>query len=461
VQRRHISISLRLTAWFGAIFLLGWLMFGAAMWVVLKTTLSGERRQTLTRRIDRMEELLHKQTNHTDEERYRDLREFASATGNGLIEALNVDGTRVLPSLSSAAQSFSWPETSSLRGEQFVHVVSSGQHYSVLERPYTIGSQPVLLLAAAPESGNLLVLDSFLRGLAAAAPVLLIVSMAGGYLTSRRALHPVDCITAAARSIGIRSLSERLPVPGSGDELQRLAETCNDMLERLEIAVRKLRQFTADASHELRGPLSLTRTIAEVGLRNPNVDANSRRSLQEIVDEGTRASVLLEQMLELARADIEPIDMVLESVDLNPLLQECCDQARLLAHEKDITLRLRQSIGSAATITGHTQSLRRLLWILLDNAIKYTPAPGAIEVSLRADARYATITVQDTGIGIDSADLPFIFDRFYRADPSRSLVEGSGLGLSIAKWIADKHRAEIRVASSQASGSSFMIVFAQ
>lgn len=461
MQRRGISISLRLTLWFGVIFLVGWLMFGATMWAVLKKTLSGERRQTLTSRLDRVEELLRKRSDPAEQGHIQDLQDFASATGNGLIEVLKLDGTHAMPALSSAAQNFAWPDASNVEGERFIHLVSSGQHYSVLERRYTLGAQSVMLLAAAPESGNLVVLDSFLRGLIAAAPLLLLVSMAGGYWTSRRALYPFDRITAAARSIGIRNLSERLPVANTSDELQRLAETCNDMLERLEIAVRKLQQFTADASHELRGPLSLTRTIAEVCLRNPDIDPCSRRSLQEIVEEGIRASVLLEQMLQLARADTEPLDMVMETVDLEALLQEGCAQAALLAQKKNITVRLARSLQSTVPVVGNAQSLRRLIWILLDNAIKYTQAAGQIDVSLQTKGRSATLTVQDTGIGIASADLPYIFDRFYRADPSRSQVEGSGLGLSIAKWIAEKHRAEICVASSETSGSSFSIIFGE
>jgi methyl-accepting chemotaxis protein len=128
--------------------------------------------------------------------------------------------------------------------------------------------------------------------------VLLLIAMAGGYWISRRALSPVDRITAAARSIGIRNLSERLPVTHSSDELQRLAETCNAMLQRLEIAVRKLKQFTADASHELRGPLSLTRTIAEVAERQPNTNAQSRASFQEIAIASANAAKLLEEMFE-------------------------------------------------------------------------------------------------------------------------------------------------------------------
>jgi signal transduction histidine kinase len=429
------------------------------MWFNLKSTLTGERHQTLDRRIDRLQELLRRDSDGGDQISYDDFKDFASATGNGLIEIFQPSGERLWPSPSAAANSFPWPPVSGLSTERFVHVQAGGQSYWVVERPFNIGSRSMVLGAAAPESGNLLVLDRFWSGLIAAAPVLLLVSMAGGYWTSRRALRPVDRITAAARSIGIRNLSERLPVAQSRDELQRLAETSNDMLERLEIAVRKLKQFTADASHELRGPLSLTRTIAEVALRNPAADPQSRAFFQEIVEESAKTTELLEAMLELARADTEPIDYALEQVDLGIILEEVCAMARTIAQERGIVVKLLPNYGSAPTLMGNAASLRRLLWILLDNAIKYTPTSGHVDVSIHTRLGSTVVEVVDNGIGIAGNDLPRIFDRFYRADPSRSQVEGNGLGLSIAKWIADLHRAQIHVSSQEGQGSSFSVVF--
>jgi signal transduction histidine kinase len=230
------------------------------------------------------------------------------------------------------------------------------------------------------------------------------------------------------------------------------------MLERLEVAVRKLKQFTADASHELRGPLSLTRTIAEVAARQANTDADSRASVHEIADASANAAKLLEEMLELARADAEPLDIALEPVNLASIVEDACSMARRLALQRGITVNL-TAAPEAVTVLGHAPSLRRMLWILLDNAIKYTPESGRVDVSLRNGNGAAIIEVADTGIGISESDLPRIFDRFYRADPSRSEVEGSGLGLAIAKWIADLHHAKIDVCSRRDVGSSFTLSF--
>lgn len=456
---RRWSISLRLTLWFGGIFFLGWLLFGAAMWFNLQSTLTGERFQTLTRRVDRLQDLLRKTQDENEQDRHEDFQEFARATGNGLNEVFRTDGSRMYPSPSSAAQAFPWPAVKSGDRERFSHINSAGQTYWVLVRPFSLGSQSLYLAAAAPEAGSLLVLNRFLAGLLASAPILLLVSSAGGYWVGRKALKPVDRITSTVQSISIRNLSGRLPVAYTGDELQRLAETCNAMLARLESSVNRIKQFTADASHELRAPLSFTRTVAEVALRNPQIDPESRRAFEEIVDEGAKAAVLLGDMLTLARSDSDYSDAVWEPVDLVGVIENVCEKARPLADERRLTLSVSLDAEQAADVMGDLPTLRRLLWILLDNAMKYTPAPGQIDVTLRMSPGQATVLVRDSGIGIAQSDLPHIFDRFYRADPSRSQVEGSGLGLSIAKWIAEMHHANLSVRSEQNKGTSFWIVF--
>lgn len=457
-MKRHVSISLRLTMWFGVMFFLGWVLFGTAMWLNLSRTLRGERHQTLARRVDRLQELLLKNESEDEKGRYQDFNDFAHATGNGLAEILRSDGTRAYPSPSVAAAAFPWPSVTEGGPEKFVHVQSAGQTYWALVRPFSINGKPLFLLVAAPESGNLLVLQSFWKGLLASVPIVLFISSAAGYWVSLRALAPVDKITATARSISIRNLSDRLPVTDTGDELQRLAETCNAMLERLESAVNQIKRFTADASHELRGPLSFARTVSEIALRNPEVDARSRKAFEDIVDEATKASVLLEEMLTLARADSATFSGVLGPVDLAGVVNEACESVRPLADARGLSLVVFCSLEEA-TVMGDSSSLRRMIWVLLDNALKYTDSPGRIEVSLDESVSRAILTIRDTGIGIAPKDMPHIFDRFYRADPSRSQVDGTGLGLAIAKWIAEIHHADLSVTSEECYGSAFTVSF--
>jgi heavy metal sensor kinase len=455
----RITISLRLTLWFGSIFLAGWVLFGAAMWFNLKQTLTEERHTTLSRRMDRLEGLLQNTQDENSSDRFQDFKDFAHATGNGLAEIFRADGSRAFPSPSSAAKNFPWPAIRGNRKEQFIEVQTAEQPYWVLVRPYALGSETLYLAGAAPAAGNLLVLDRFWTGLLACAPLLLFISSAGGYWLSHRALRPVDRITATARSISIRNLSERLPSSGSADELARLTETFNAMLTRLEAAVNRIKQFTGDASHELRGPMSFVRTVAEVALRNPNTDAESRQAFHDIVEEASKAAILLEDMLTLARADAERDSAALGPVNISTVIDGACELAAPIAAERGLTLSVSPPPAQPVEVLGDFTGLRRLLWILLDNALKYTEPHGSIQVDLETSATQATVRVRDNGIGISEADLPHIFDRFYRADPSRSQTEGSGLGLAIAKWIADLHHADLSVTSEVSKGTVAQLVF--
>jgi heavy metal sensor kinase len=450
------SISLRLTFWFGAIFIAGWVLFGMAMWMNLKHTLADERYLTLSRRIDRLRTVLDK--NENAGARFENYKEFAHATGGGLTETFRADGSRALPSPTPAAQGFPWPAIQSGVDERFYHIVAPDQPYWVLARRSSLNGQTVYLTAAAPEGGNLLVLDRFWEGLIASAPILLLISSAGGYWLSRKALKPVDRIAAAARSISISNLSERLPVTKSGDELERLAETCNAMLARLDVSVNRIKQFTADASHELRGPLSFVRTVAEVEMRNPKACDESRRAFADIVEEAAKATVLLEGMLTLARADADRGEKPLQSLSLAAVVEEACEMARPIAKDRRLDLSLSLGASYLVNVLGDFAALRRLLWILLDNALKYTQAPGRIDVALSANSNQAIVEVRDSGVGISAVDLPHIFDRFYRADPSRSNVDGAGLGLAIAKWIAEMHHADLTVASELRKGTVVQLV---
>ncbi len=456
-MRRQVSISLRLTLWFGGVFLAGCVLFGVSMWMNLRQTLTNERHQTLARRLDRLQELLVRDETATDADRADDLKDFANATGNGLAEVYRADGVLAFPAPSAAAKGFPWPGFAG-DANVFQRVQAAGQPYWVMGRPFATGGHRLELMAAAPEAGNLLVMQSFLYGMLGWVPAMLVISCAAGYWMSRRALRPVDRIAATARSISIRNISERVPVSQTGDELQRLAETCNAMLERLESSVNHMKRFTADASHELRGPLSITRTVAEVSLRRSETDAASRRAFREIVEESERAAALLDEMLTLARADSLPGSVPRRPVELGTVVEEVCNAAALVAQGRGLTVACQTEPG-AGRVLGEVASLKRLVWILVDNALKYSRPGGRLEVSVREGDGAVRLEVRDDGIGIAAADLPHVFERFYRADPSRGLIEGNGLGLAIAKWIAETHDAEICAMSEVGTGSCFMVVF--
>src|SRR5215475_9937689 len=243
----------------------------------------------------------------------------------------------------------------------------------MLARPFSSDLGTVILCMPSPLENNRQVLHAFTAGLLWTVPALLVISALGGYSLSRRALQPVDQITAATRSISLSNLSARLPVPESRDELQRLSETCNDMLARLESAVNEIKRFTADASHELRNPVSFVRTTAELALRNRQADPTSRRAFEEIVTECGKAHRLLQDMLTLARADTGHSRLAFEPVDLVELLRAFSQKGRLRAEEYGHILTIDFDANRHATVLGDYGSLQRLLWILVDNAVKYTP----------------------------------------------------------------------------------------
>lgn len=291
----------------------------------------------------------------------------------------------------------------------------------------------------------------------ALAPIFLALAAVGGYWLSRRALAPVDQMTRAARSIGAQDLSQRLAVPRASDELQRLAATLNEMLARIETAFQRITQFTADASHELRTPVSVMRTNAEIVLRKPRSEAEYREALSRILDESEKVSRMIEQLLLLARADSTGGLLPMTRNDVATAFDVACREARVLAEAKNLAFQ--ESVPPTPLwVQGDTASLERLFMILLDNAVKYTAAGGRIDVHLGADDGFAVADIRDTGTGIAPEDISHVFDRFYRVDRARSRESGgTGLGLAIGRWIAEAHRGEIRVESTLGKGSTFQV----
>ncbi|HEY7351867.1 MAG TPA: heavy metal sensor histidine kinase [Terriglobales bacterium] len=290
-------------------------------------------------------------------------------------------------------------------------------------------------------------------------PLLLSIAALVGYWISRRALAPVDHITRAAQNISPNDLTGRLTLPGTGDELERLAETLNSMLQRIEGAFQRITHFTADASHELRTPVALIRTRAEISLRKSRNDQEYREALQEILHEAERMSVLIENLMLLARADLGAQCLTLERTDLCEIAQRASVRGKILADTRE--LRWSQTIpDSPLWIKADSESVGRLFLILIDNAVKYTPVRGSVAFQITKSNGNVHVDVNDTGIGIAERDLPHVFERFYRADTARSRDSGgAGLGLAIGQWIVNAHQGQITVESAVQGGSRFRVSF--
>jgi heavy metal sensor kinase len=457
--RLGLSISLRLTLWFSGIFLCGFIVFGTFVWLDLAWSLSNDRDKALSRRAERLVDLI----DHAESEPLTVLQtkyaEFLKATPeNRLIQLYSLNGQPILQPFGVNASTFPWPQVPNSKTEYRCNTSFGGRPYRVFVRTVTLHGTPVHVVTAAQLVDNQTLLSQLAKTLFRSIPPMLFLSALAGYFISRRALMPLISLTKSARSISIGNLAARLPVSPSRDELARLAETCNDMLKRLEDAVKAITRFTADASHELRSPIAIIRMTCDYTLRTPGLDCESVRGFESIVKEAEHCSRLIDDMLLLARSDAGCAQLAFAPVYLTELVHQAIARMQLPADEKKQQLtELVQD--EDIQITGDAVMLGRLICILLDNAIKYTPAEGHIEVTLAQEDQTVLLNVADDGIGIPAIALPHIFERFYRADPSRSVPNGTGLGLAIAKWIVDAHDAKIIVESTEQVGTKFSVAF--
>lgn len=345
---------------------------------------------------------------------------------------------------------------SGMRGE-----AEKSDSLRVLSVRRTIQGQPYALVLATDLGMASGVQRQFWLILVFSLPFLMLVSTGAGHWMSGRAMAPVRKMMEAAREIDSRNLSERVPVPETGDEVQRLAETFNGMLERIEAGFQKMREFTANASHELRTPVAIVRATAEIALLKPRATGEDYRgALERVLRESERNSLLIENMLELARADAGAAARARTWLNLSESLREACGQVAPLAVARGVELKFPEP--DARMVLGDSEPLRRLWIILLDNAIKYTPAGGTVWARTGTDARGQAVgEILDTGIGIAPSQLGFVFERFYRTDKARSRgMGGAGLGLAIAREIAASHEAMLEVESETGVGSRFYVTFA-
>jgi heavy metal sensor kinase len=330
--------------------------------------------------------------------------------------------------------------------------------YRVAMQQVQAGDELFQVYAAVPTEPFDQALDNFRIVEKEGLPLLVLIASLLGYWLSGRSLAPVNRIIATTESISAQNLSRRLEVPRAKDELQRLILTLNAMLDRIQASFNKITQFTADASHDLRTPVAVIRTSAELALRKRRTESEYREALNKILTTSVEASELLENLLSIARADAGVLSVELHPLELGAHVRKAQERALLLSADKALDIKL-QTPADPVWVKADPLSLDRLLLILVDNAIKYTPRGGRCEIALSQDQDNARITVSDSGIGIAKEDLQHVFDRFYRADRARSRnVRGAGLGLAIARWITDLHGGNIAVESAPGTGSTFRVL---
>lgn len=456
---RKLSIGVRLTIWYVAIFALGEVVFGAGMWLILRHNLYDLVDDALESQMEDLKSFLQAQKQDASVAKLQEeVTESYAIEHPGDFLELYLDSGELIyrssflqghPAVLLPPEQVNRPVFRSRR-------IDSRRFRFVFQR-MSVYRHVYIVEMGTPSDDAEQALHLFRAYLLMFAPLLLVVTACVGYWMSRRALSPVDALVRSAREVSGADLSSRLEELHTGDELQRLSDTLNEMLDRIESAFRRITEFTADASHELRTPVSLIRTEAELALRRSRTDAEYKESLRHILQEAERTTVLIEQLLELARADSGREDLSMHEVDLPEVLRNMETGWRKVAAARDIQFGT-QICEQAASVMGDESLLRRLADILLDNAFKYTPSPGRVALEFEVFDEIAVITVRDSGAGITDEDQEKIFERFYRADKARSRGQGGvGLGLAIAQWIVQQHRGSISVESQPGQGAAFRV----
>jgi signal transduction histidine kinase len=451
-----MSFRAKLTVWYSLCLGVLFTVFGySAHLAMLRSSIDTVDR-SLTSRMSDVRDFIQRQAGRGERSLVHELQEQASlGLGGGLLELWDQDG-KLLYRSPRAVRGELGPDIASLKNIAIsgpTDLATGRGSNRIVSGIESFGRRSYVVRVGQPMEEFVEAQKTFDRLLYYLAPLLLAVSIVAGLAFSKRALGPVQKIGRDAHKISAGNLSQRLAVPPGKDELHELAITLNEMLGRIDGEVQRMMQFTEDASHELRTPLTLIRSAAEFALRGKRTEQELIDALGRVLRESGRTIRLISDLLTLARAG----ELRFETVDLAALIRSAAGQLADAAQAKRIDLTL-DLPGEDVYVRADESSLGRLLLILLDNALKYTEAGGRVSIILTRQAERACIIVADTGIGIAEKDLPYIWDRFWRADKVRSRnAGGTGLGLAIAQVTANQHGAELSVESIPGQGSRFQL----
>jgi heavy metal sensor kinase len=447
-----LSLRARLTAWYSVLLVLTMAVFSAAvLWLhwrllvneldesILATSLTAdnvvheemEERNTLKRAVAEMNEVVR--------------------SPELVVEVLDGSGAAIEPVERSMPVPGGLPAAGVVYGPHTLRD-PNGRSWRVSVRARDTQQGRYFVLVGTPLDDIIAEWRALLRASLVGIPLALAFAAAGGWLLGRHGLRPLTTMAAEAQTITEKTAANRLTVPPAGEELEQLAQAFNRVLERLGSALSTQRQFMADASHELRTPVSIMRTAADVTLsQKDREDAEYREALAVVSQQSSRLARLVDDMLVLARADAGGYPMTVTEVDLSALVAQCVRELRGRAEEKKITM---QTSLHALFVNGDETLLRRMVGNLIGNALTYTPAGGAITITLTSEGADALLRVADTGPGIPPGDRERVFERFVRLDPARA-GEGAGLGLAIARWVAEVHAGRVWILSSGPTGTVF------
>ncbi len=458
------SIKFQLIVWYAAVLIGSLVLLGSVTYLALQRSLVGALKENQLRRARQVAQLLREELERHQEARAGEEVEarYAPGLNDRFVRITRRDGVLLYLSKPPKDQSF---DPAALPPPKWPAQTEASSQAAL------VGGRRMLLtshLVTTPVNGSFLVetgapmdqvqadLRKWLAFLLTMLPAVALIALGGGYVLLKRSLYPVDQIAATAERLSSQNLSERLPVPQSGDELERLSLALNRMIERLEAAFQYSRRFLADASHELRTPLTVLRGELESLVQEPQFTEEWRERLGSALEEVERLARIVEGLFAISRLDAGEAAAEWVKFDLAQLATATADQMALLAEDKSI--RITCEAAKAVWVEGDRARLKQVIVNLLDNAIKYTPHGGAVSLMVQPKDNKALVEVADNGMGIPPEALPRVFERFFRVDQARSRDQGgAGLGLSIAKSICTAHQGRIEVSSTPGRGSRFRV----
>ena len=456
------SFRLQLTAWYLLLFTLLLTAFSIFLYEVLSKAL-----------YKRLDEILSSEVNTAAGLFRGEMAEFNGDASGAALEAMSEMGIRGV-TLAVFEGNRLLASNMPLRGTELSAVVADaaateapevrttlpryGKHGArALARRFAVDGRQYVLLAAESLHPVKSELGLVRHVLFLALPLIVLIAGAGGFFLATKNLAPVRWMAEQARSITDKSLHQRLDIGAANEELMMLADSFNELLSRLDRSFETMRRFVADASHELRTPIAVIRGEADVALDHDRGPAEYKESLAVIQDEARRLTRLIDDLLNLARADAGHVRLHVEEFYVNDLLAECCRSIQAKASAKEISLECR--CPEDVAYRGDPELIRRLVLNLLENAIRYTPEGGRVQLNVEDLASELRIQVADTGVGIPPETATHVFERFYRGDQARSRQNGGfGLGLSIVKWIAESHNGSVELSSEPGLGSTFTVL---
>jgi heavy metal sensor kinase len=458
------SLKFQLIGWYAGVLVGCFALLAVGTYFALQNSLVRALKENQLRRARQIGELVRIQGGHAAEVdlgREVEIR-YAPGLNDRFVRISDRGGVILYLSSAPTTQSFDpaavppplWPED-----PEACRQISLGGGRKILLAAHVVrvtGGESFLIETGAPMDGVRADLKKWLLLLISLLPVVLAIALGGGFLLVKRALLPVDRITASAERISSQNLSERLPVAQTGDELERLSLALNRMIERLDSAFNYSRRFVADASHELRTPLTVLRGELESLVQQPLFTPEGREPVASALEEVDRLTQIVEGLFAISRLDAGEAAAEWVTLDLAQLASATAGQMSLLAEDKRIEITC--EAPAAVWVDGDRARLKQVVVNLLDNAIKYTPPGGGIILGVGSLNGKAVLEVIDTGIGMPAEALPRVFDRFFRVDQARSREQGgAGLGLSIVKSILSAHRGRVEVTSKPGQGSRFRV----